>query len=128
VTVRPVTLGPVDGENVAVETGLKPGEVVVVNGADKLREGAKVEVTLQQAPSPLTPLPQGEGNEKKGRSGFATPTETFAGRKDSQNVSAGIANPVTQRNGQSGFASPVTQQKNRHFGKDAEIQAMDGNR
>ncbi|CAG0965114.1 Multidrug resistance protein MdtA [Myxococcaceae bacterium] len=49
VTVRPVTLGPVDGENVAVETGLKPGEVVVVNGADKLREGAKVEVTIQQS-------------------------------------------------------------------------------
>ena len=49
VTVRPVVLGPSEGENVAVESGLKPGEVVVVNGADKLREGAKVEVTLRQA-------------------------------------------------------------------------------
>ena len=80
VTVRRITLGPVDGENVAVETGLNPGEVVVVNGADKLREGAKVEVTLQQAPSPLTgfaplapPSPQGDGNEKKIRSGSANP-------------------------------------------------------
>jgi multidrug efflux system membrane fusion protein len=55
VSVRPVTLGPVDGENVTVETGLAPGEVVVVNGADKLREGAKVEVSLQLAGSPTEP-------------------------------------------------------------------------
>ncbi len=40
-TVRKVELGPVDGENVAV-TGVVPGELVVVDGADRLREGAPV--------------------------------------------------------------------------------------
>jgi membrane fusion protein, multidrug efflux system len=45
VTVRAVTLGPVSGETVAIEKGLSEGEQVVTDGADKLREGAKVEVT-----------------------------------------------------------------------------------
>jgi len=50
VTVRAITPGVVDGENIAVEDGLKPGETVVVNGVDKLREGAKVEVAGLESP------------------------------------------------------------------------------
>lgn len=42
VSVRPVTLGVVDGERVAVTAGLKPGEVVVTEGGDRLRDGAQV--------------------------------------------------------------------------------------
>ena len=42
--LRPVKLGPAEGDRVAVENGLSPGELVVVDGADKLREGAKVEL------------------------------------------------------------------------------------
>lgn len=42
VTVRPVTLGPANGDRVAVESGLAEGDSVVVDGADKLRNGAKV--------------------------------------------------------------------------------------
>jgi len=42
VTVRPVRLGPVGDERVVVENGLESGERVVIEGADKLREGAKV--------------------------------------------------------------------------------------
>jgi membrane fusion protein, multidrug efflux system len=44
VAVQAVTLGPVDGERVAVQSGLAPGDRVVIDGADKLREGATVEV------------------------------------------------------------------------------------
>jgi multidrug efflux system membrane fusion protein len=44
VDLRPVTLGPVVNDIVAVEKGLMPGEQVVIDGADKLRQGAKVEV------------------------------------------------------------------------------------
>jgi multidrug efflux system membrane fusion protein len=44
VSARPVKLGPTEGELAAVETGLKSGELVVVDGADKLREGARVEL------------------------------------------------------------------------------------
>jgi multidrug efflux system membrane fusion protein len=42
VAVRPVTLGPSSGERVAIQTGLAPGDRVVVDGADKLRNGARV--------------------------------------------------------------------------------------
>ena len=42
VTVRSVKLGPSNGERVAVQSGLAPGDPVVVDGADKLRDGAKV--------------------------------------------------------------------------------------
>jgi multidrug efflux system membrane fusion protein len=49
VTVRVVKLGPVQGDDVSIESGLSPGEQVVVDGADKLREGAKVEVIARNA-------------------------------------------------------------------------------
>src|SRR5215475_6467354 len=42
VAVKPVTLGPASGERVAIQSGLVPGDRVVVDGADKLRNGAKV--------------------------------------------------------------------------------------
>jgi membrane fusion protein, multidrug efflux system len=44
VTVKPVDLGPQSGERVAVRSGLSPGDRVVIDGADKLRNGAKVVV------------------------------------------------------------------------------------
>jgi membrane fusion protein, multidrug efflux system len=42
VSVRPVTIGVVDGENVAVTAGLTPGAVVVTEGGDRLRDGVPV--------------------------------------------------------------------------------------
>ena len=44
VTVREVTTGPTQEDNVAIEDGLSAGDVVVVEGADKLKEGSKVTV------------------------------------------------------------------------------------
>jgi multidrug efflux system membrane fusion protein len=44
VKVRPVTLGVVDGERVAVTQGLSAGEVVVTEGGDRLRDGAEVQL------------------------------------------------------------------------------------
>ena len=42
VEVRPITLGAVDGERAAVSAGLATGERVVIEGGDRLRDGAKV--------------------------------------------------------------------------------------
>jgi multidrug efflux system membrane fusion protein len=50
VSVRPVTLGIVDGENVGVAAGLTPGAVVVTEGGDRLRDGAPI--SLPGAPAP----------------------------------------------------------------------------
>ena len=45
VSVRPVKLGPAEGTRVAVDEGVAAGERVVVDGLDRLREGARVEVS-----------------------------------------------------------------------------------
>jgi multidrug efflux system membrane fusion protein len=42
VTVAKVNLGPGDGQRIAILSGLQLGESVVVDGADRLRDGAKV--------------------------------------------------------------------------------------
>jgi multidrug efflux system membrane fusion protein len=44
VAVQPITLGPSSGERVAVLDGLQAGQSVVVDGADRLRDGAKVRI------------------------------------------------------------------------------------
>ncbi|MFG1425624.1 MdtA/MuxA family multidrug efflux RND transporter periplasmic adaptor subunit [Roseixanthobacter glucoisosaccharinicivorans] len=42
VSVRKITLGASDSSRIVVTEGLAPGDKVVVDGADKLREGAKI--------------------------------------------------------------------------------------
>src|SRR5262249_10942828 len=42
VTVRPVKLGVTNGDRVEVLSGVQPGDRIVIGGADKLREDAKV--------------------------------------------------------------------------------------
>jgi len=44
VAVRPVTVGVADGDDVAIDAGLSVAEPVVVDGADRLRDGAAVAV------------------------------------------------------------------------------------
>ena len=44
VAVQKVTLGPTDGQRVAIMSGLQLGDSVVVDGTDRLRDGAKVAV------------------------------------------------------------------------------------
>lgn len=44
VTIRPVTTGPPQGNDISIANGLAPGEQVVVEGTERLREGSKVEV------------------------------------------------------------------------------------
>ena len=70
VTVRVVKLGPAQGEVVAADSGVTSGEMVVVDGADKLREGAKVELASRDPAAARkggdTPRKKGGGNRKKG--------------------------------------------------------------
>jgi multidrug efflux system membrane fusion protein len=54
VSVRPVTLGTVDGDRVAVTDGIKVGDRVVTEGGDRLRDGAAVELP-GAAPAPAAP-------------------------------------------------------------------------
>ncbi|HEY2008049.1 MAG TPA: efflux RND transporter periplasmic adaptor subunit [Rhizomicrobium sp.] len=49
VTQRNVTTGVQDGNNIQIVAGIKPGDTVVVDGADRLRDGADVEIPNQTA-------------------------------------------------------------------------------
>src|SRR5262249_17982536 len=51
VEMRTVVPGPVDGDNASVESGLKSGESVVIDGVDKLQQGSKVEARVVGAGS-----------------------------------------------------------------------------
>ena len=70
VTVRPVTLGVVDGEKVAVTAGLKAGEVVVTEGGDRLRDGAQVQLP-NSAPVPAHAAAPAAGAPPAGKPGAA---------------------------------------------------------
>ncbi|MSQ70253.1 MAG: MdtA/MuxA family multidrug efflux RND transporter periplasmic adaptor subunit [Betaproteobacteria bacterium] len=68
VTIRQVSLGPVQGENIAIEKGLAPGEIVVTDGADKLRQGGKVDVGGRNAAAGKDGRKggRGEGSKREG--------------------------------------------------------------
>jgi len=51
VTMRTVKIGPAEGDDVSIEEGLAPGELVVLEGAERLREGSKVQAEVQGAES-----------------------------------------------------------------------------
>src|SRR5215475_811006 len=73
VTVRPVKLGVTEGDRVEVLSGLEPGERVVIDGADKLREGAKVIVRSEAGADSQAGTPHAQGGEKGGDKGSDRP-------------------------------------------------------
>ena len=68
VAVRQVSVGPNDdsGQNVTIASGLAPAEQVVVDGTDRLREGAKVETASsdQSASAPPRQHHAWDGSQK----------------------------------------------------------------
>ncbi len=66
VSVRPVTLGVIDGERVAVTKGLQPGDIVVTEGGDRLRDGASVILPANTPQHPQTAAPQHRRGAGKG--------------------------------------------------------------
>jgi multidrug efflux system membrane fusion protein len=59
VTVRQVRLGPSEGDYTGIDEGLAPGDLVVVEGTERLRQGSKVELKK--------PGPANSGNLQKGK-------------------------------------------------------------
>jgi multidrug efflux system membrane fusion protein len=72
VSVRPVQLGVTEGERVEVSSGLVPGDRIVIDGADKLRDGAKINVRAEADTKSTDPSksadPDKSGGGKKRRS------------------------------------------------------------
>ncbi|TLZ03126.1 MAG: efflux RND transporter periplasmic adaptor subunit, partial [Gammaproteobacteria bacterium] len=60
VSLRKMSPGPSSGDLVSVKDGVRPGEKVVIDGLDKLRDGAQVALiadSARGAASPATPAP-----------------------------------------------------------------------
>src|SRR5450830_1531654 len=72
VTVRNIKTGPTEGDVTAVEDGVASGETVVVDGIDRLREGAKVEPVMRGgADDPANKLTEKAGPRRHKRDGAA---------------------------------------------------------
>jgi multidrug efflux system membrane fusion protein len=69
VTAVTVTLGPSEGELVEVKTGLKLGDRVVTDGADRLKEGARVIVQAANRPGRPGAGGPNQGNRAWGQNG-----------------------------------------------------------
>lgn len=72
VTIRVVELGASDGDKVAITKGLQVGDNVVVDGVDRLRDGAKIRrpgATPRTAAGPpvATAVPDGKAQEQQGQ-------------------------------------------------------------
>ncbi len=68
VELRKVSVGMAEGDNVSIESGLAPGELVVVEGSDRLRDGAKVEIpdaASRAAPGEGKAPAKGEGKRRR---------------------------------------------------------------
>jgi multidrug efflux system membrane fusion protein len=68
-SVRPVETGPSEHGMIVVSKGLVPGDVVVVDGVDKLREGSTVELVSRNAGA--TGTPTGGPDKPSGKRGPA---------------------------------------------------------
>jgi len=79
VSTRAVTLGPNTADVVAIEKGLETGEQVVVDGADKLRQGAKVEISSPEARQAASlAVPDGHRKHRRDSAPVASPNAAHA--------------------------------------------------
>jgi multidrug efflux system membrane fusion protein len=99
VSVRKVKLGPTQGETTSIEDGIKPGTLVVVDGADKLREGSVVEMVVRDTSPP-------KDGPRKGRRGGA---KADAGAK----TEAAASSATAAESG--GFASPSPEERQKRW-------------
>jgi multidrug efflux system membrane fusion protein len=75
VSIRPIKLGPSAGERVAVQEGVKAGEMIVTDGADRLKDGAKIILTNDKKDDGKGEATKGgaESGEKIGDDGQKAP-------------------------------------------------------
>ena len=107
VSVRRVRLGPMQGESVAIESGLAAGEMVVVDGSDKLREGARVDMTAREGRRREGCDAQGRGQGRRRPQGARRCGHRCVGRRRLAGGSRrGLAGCGRRRWGRLGIADP----------------------
>lgn len=81
VSLRTMSLGPASGELVSVTDGVRPGEKVVIDGLDKLRDGAQIALIADNAraagPAGTSAPPPGQRPRRRNSAtGAAPPART----------------------------------------------------
>jgi membrane fusion protein, multidrug efflux system len=106
VSVRQVKAGPVDGERTTILSGLKVGDQVVIDGVDRLRDGAKVSV--RNNPTPQAGADSGGGASREahghGQGGGQHAHRQGQNQSDAASAPATTQDPQTQS--PSGQGSP----------------------
>lgn len=64
-SLRNVVTGPTQGDMTLIQDGLKPGDRVITQGVDRLRDGSKVDV-IPSGGSPTVPIAEGKPNDPGG--------------------------------------------------------------
>ncbi len=108
-SLRKIQLGPVIGDRVVITTGLKEGESIVIDGADKLRDGAPV-TTVQAAPAAQRG-PRGDRAKKEGAAsgeGKAPAAPGAAPAAAPAAASATATSPTTATSAKTGEVKPAT--------------------
>jgi len=114
VSMRQVVAGPSAGDLVAINKGLTSGQTVVVDGADQLRDGAKI--MLPQAPGAggagTHPRRNGTGGSSSGNAGGASSSGSSGGdgrqhRHQHQDGSSGSDAPPAGGPSSSGAPPPA---------------------
>ena len=75
VSLRLIKVGTTEGDTTSIVDGVKPGDVVVTEGADKLRDGAKVEVGTPAAGGGAG---SGSGQHRRSKDGASAPGSASA--------------------------------------------------
>jgi multidrug efflux system membrane fusion protein len=66
VSVRKITLGPSDGKNTAILSGLSVGDTVVIDGTDRLSDGAKISLAGADTAAGAAPSSTAARKKKSG--------------------------------------------------------------
>ena len=105
VSTRVLKPGVVDGDWMAVEGALKAGEQVVVDGVDRLRNGAKVEVIVPNARGGAGG--KGQGNGKPGADGQAANPKRAASATAEGKAAAPVTSAASSAQPSMGAGAPA---------------------
>jgi multidrug efflux system membrane fusion protein len=96
VSVRKVVLGVTDGDRVEVTSGLNPGDRIVIDGADKLRDGAKINIRAEPGAATPAATPAAPGATTPAAPGAAAPAAPGAATPATPEAAAPAAPDATK--------------------------------
>jgi multidrug efflux system membrane fusion protein len=65
--IRPISVGTTEGNDVQIEKGLEVSELVIVDGADKLQDGSRMDVKVQDATGAIADMGGARGGDSGGK-------------------------------------------------------------